>query len=300
MWKVIGHKNQKELLDKAIAKKQYAHAYLFCGPQGIGKKTLALEFAVGILTGDGLMAKDGLKAKNILKAETVSAAQSCASPEFNPDLIILDQEKIKIEDIRNLISALSLRPYFYNRKIAVIDNFESATPEAANSILKTLEEPNSSTVIILIAQSRKSVLPTIASRTQIINFSRLSEDEMLQAAVDREAKKYLRFFNGKPGKMFSFQSGDAFRESFIQNLKVLQNLKLQKPAGRLSFIKEFSDFDSGEIARVLDNWMDVEQSAVAGQPHGSKNLRLFLEAISGLKKNFNKKMVLERVFLEMV
>ncbi len=273
MWQAFGHKNQKKLLDSAIANNQYAHAYLFCGPSAVGKKALALEFA-GKILGAG-----------------------SAGGNVNPDLIILDQPP-KIEDIRNLISALSLKPYFYERKVAIIDNFENATSEAANGILKTLEEPNSSTVIILVARSIKAVLPTIASRAQVVNFGRLSQDEMAQAA-HKEAEKYLALFNGRIGKLVGFQENEDSRKKSKADWDALEKVKSLSGASRLSFMKGFAEMEAEELARLLDNWTDVEHSGLKNRPRAYKNLRLFINAAEGLRRNFNKKLILERVLLEL-
>lgn len=276
MWSTLGHENQKSFLDQALSKNQYAHAYLFCGPDAVGKKTLALEFANKILS-----------------------SENAKTPALNPDLIILDQEKLKIENIRDLISELSLKPYFYKHKVAVIDNFENANLDAANSILKTLEEPNSSTIIILICKNKKALLPTIVSRTQVFNFSRLTSGEM-KALSGKEEEKYLHLFNGRIGKMLLFQKDLQFRKSFLENAAALKKIKSAEKVERLSFLKEYADWENKDIANLLDTWIDSEQSDLFQNPSGYKNLQLFSDALSGLSRNFNKKMILQRIFLEMV
>jgi DNA polymerase III gamma/tau subunit len=236
MWKTSGHQNQKIFLDNALAHKKFAHAYLFAGPDMEKKKNLAIEFAQKILGVTG-------------------------EEKINPDLIIVDQEKLKIEDIRNLISELSLKPYQYGHKVAVIENFENVTAEGANSILKTLEEPNSSTIIILLAKNKQQLLPTILSRCQILYFNRTPQA-------------------GENGE--------------------LQKIAQQPQAQRILAIKEYAEMETADLSALLQDWLNNEHYQFLQNPKKYINVQSLIESISGLKQNFNKKLILERLFLNLV
>ena len=272
-WQTLGHQNQKIFLENALKNKNLSHAYLFTGPKQIGKRTLAMEFASNILE-----VKDPVK--------------------FNPDLIIAGGEQNKIENIRELIRELSLRPYQYQYKIAIIDNFENVTEEAANSILKTLEEPTASTIIILIADNKKKLLPTILSRVQALHFSRSAEGiGTLSGAEQAQAN----LFDGRIGKKIEFDQNETFRENILANAAGLADLKNKDAAERILAIKDYAENESKELTEILENWLDIEHYAVIkNSPELYKNLKSISEAIIGIKQNFNKKLVLERLFLNLV
>jgi len=268
MWQTIGHQNQKLFLANALKTKNFSHAYLFAGPAEIGKRTLALEFANKILG-----------VENPLRA--------------NPDLIVYGREQNKIEDIRNLIHELALKPYNYAYKIAIIDDFENITEEAANSILKTLEEPNPSTIIILIAANPKKLLPTILSRCQVLNFNRLPEAEL-------QAAKSAELFNGKIGRKIRYEQDSEFQEELIAESAKFAALKNKSQSGRLLAIKEYAELENPDLARILENWLDQEHyEFVRTAPQKYKNLQLLAESLLGLRQNFNKKLVLEKLFLNL-
>jgi DNA polymerase-3 subunit delta' len=142
---IYGHKKQIEFLGKSIESGSLSHAYIFSGPSFVGKKTVAREFA-----------------KNLLES---------GPGNFHPDFLeVTNDEAIKIDQVRELIYKLSLRPYSAKYKVALIDNAETMTVEAQNALLKVLEEPKSYTIIILVTSNTGKLLRTISSRAQKINF----------------------------------------------------------------------------------------------------------------------------------
>jgi DNA polymerase III subunit delta' len=273
MWFTFGHKNQKEFLDQVLASKNYSHAYLFCGPSEVGKKTLALEFASKLL---GIQ-----EGKN------------------NPDLIVWGDNKYKIEDVRNLISELSLRPHSCAYKIAILDNFENITDEAANSILKTLEEPNASTIIILVSSNKRLLLPTILSRVQVLNFNRLNEHELLEFLADRKLTelRHRIALAGKSGKAERILNDEKKLAEAENHASIFEDLKGTALAQRLLSIKSYAELETEELGSVMLHWLDHEHERFLSEPKRFKNLQLLIEALDGLKRNLNKKLVLEKLFL---
>lgn len=145
---------QREYFKNVVKNGHLSHAYLFCGPEGIGKKMFAYEMFrlvnqrdPGVLTG-----------------------------QVDPDFKLLtprleeDETKIYVEDIRNLKSYLSLKPYYGPYKFVVINDADRLVPEAANAFLKMLEEPSPFTVIILVSSKPKFILPTVLSRCEKVQF----------------------------------------------------------------------------------------------------------------------------------
>lgn len=166
---IIGHQQQIDRLIAAVSQQRVAHAYLLSGPPGIGKKLVALHFARQLL------------------CETAQGCGACSACHkvdsgSHPDLSILISEGsyLKIEQIRTLQQFLLLRPLEGRYKICLIDDAEKLTVEAANALLKTLEEPQPGTILLLISSRPEQLLPTIRSRCQQLRFSKIPRPELTE------------------------------------------------------------------------------------------------------------------------
>ena len=140
---VIGHKKQWEFLEKKHKANQLSHAYLFTGAEGIGKRMFAEEFAEFI---------------------------GCKFPDLKIIEKKEDKEEIDISQIRDVQNFLSYKSYNGGFKVVIVDNAERMNTEAQNCFLKTLEEPKGNTLLILVTSKPDMMLPTIASRCQVIKF----------------------------------------------------------------------------------------------------------------------------------
>jgi DNA polymerase III subunit delta' len=158
MWQVIGHTWAVDLLQRSLASQRLAHAYLITGPDHIGKTHLALEFAAALnCNGDEA------------PCHRCTACHK-TTQGTHPDVQVIEPEgvRLKIDQIRRLQYDLALSPHEGRRRVCVISQFERATTEAANALLKTLEEPPRHVVLILTATDASLLLPTIVSRCQIL------------------------------------------------------------------------------------------------------------------------------------
>jgi DNA polymerase-3 subunit delta' len=176
-----GQDRAKKLLQHALRSGRVAHAYLFAGPSGSGRHELALAFAQALFC----------------EREADDACGECLSCRKlrhgnHPDLHIIqpDGASVKIEQIRELQRDLSYRSAGAGYKVYIIEAAETMTVQAANSLLKFLEEPQSPVVAILIAPGPKSVLPTIQSRTQLVPFVP-ADREWMEAQLIAEGKSPL-------------------------------------------------------------------------------------------------------------
>lgn len=164
---IAGHTQQKSILLHALSSQRIAHAYLFEGPDGIGKKLMALAFARALLC---------------LNGNSCGTCSACLKVEHHnhPDIHQFDADgaALKIDQVRTLQQKLSLRPLEGKYKICLIDGAEYLTPGAANALLKTLEEPQPGTLIILLTSQPQKLLPTICSRCQRLPFSRLPKQQL--------------------------------------------------------------------------------------------------------------------------
>ncbi len=194
-----GQHQSKMLLAGSIASGRLAHAYLFRGPEGVGKQLLARGLAAAVNCKDS----NGLTACGICSSCVKLAAES------HPDFLIVSPDKgaIKINQIRSLIKTLSFAPYEAGTRVVLIEDVHTMRQEAANSLLKTLEEPPEDNLLILTANSAGNVLQTIISRCQTIPFYPLTSDETAEilmredSEMDSQAALLLaRLSEGSPGK----------------------------------------------------------------------------------------------------
>lgn len=163
---VVGQKSITTTLKNAIQNKHMAHAYLFCGPRGVGKTTCARIFAKTINCLN--LAAD---------AEPCNECESCVS--FNEDRSFNIHEldaasNNSVEDIRTLIDQVRIPPQLGKFSIYIIDEVHMLSTAAFNAFLKTLEEPPEHAIFILATTEKHKILPTILSRCQIFNFNRIT------------------------------------------------------------------------------------------------------------------------------
>jgi DNA polymerase-3 subunit delta' len=189
IWRSLrGHRQQLEHFRRAIARGRTAHAYLFVGPEGIGKRLFARTLA------------QCLFCPRVPDAE-LEACGACASCRqvvagTHPDLLTLACPEGKRElplaaligerDKRGregLCHDLSLRPMLSHRRVAIIDDAHTMTAESANALLKTLEEPPAGSILILLSPSADAILPTIRSRCQPVQFAPLSDHDVADLLV---------------------------------------------------------------------------------------------------------------------
>ncbi len=177
---VIGQKKAVQLLQSQLRHGQVSHAYMFSGPAGTGKRKLALALAKALFC---IQKQDD----GCGSCDECTKIESGNHPFFYS--VKPDGQSIKIDQIRELQSRFSYKSD--ERKAAVIEEADRMTVQAANSLLKFLEEPLSACVIILIAENGQAVLPTIRSRVQTIHLLPLSASEMEQRLVERGCKQEL-------------------------------------------------------------------------------------------------------------
>jgi DNA polymerase III subunit delta' len=168
-WKMYGYDWAVNILREHIIRGNPRHAYLLTGPQGIGRRTLALRMAQALNCPSP--EAPGIPCFNCHTCKQIERMQ-------HPDLLVVQSDpqsrNLKVEQIRDLQRSLSLTPYEARYRIAILLRFEEANPNAANALLKTLEEPAPPVILILTAESSESLLPTIVSRCEVIRLGPLS------------------------------------------------------------------------------------------------------------------------------
>ncbi len=177
---ILGQSAAKRLLQAHLASGQTAQAYLLAGPEGVGKRRLALEAAIALLC-------TGKSPRPCHECTHCRQAGRSVHPDLHLIVHSEGSDFIKIEGIRHLLGRLALRPFSAPHQAAVIDGAERLTEEAANSLLKTLEEPTSATRFFLTTSRLSQCLPTVVSRCQLIRCEPLPLDVIEQILLKEQA-----------------------------------------------------------------------------------------------------------------
>lgn len=317
-WPICGHERIVSALQRNIRENKLSHAYLFVGPHGVGKRTLALNFIKTILC-QGKIKPDG-------------KCQACFQVERNihPDTIIFQSSggQIKIEKMREIQKRMSLKPLAASIKILLINEAENMTEEAANSLLKFFEEPRGRTIIILVAGDLARILPTIVSRAVVIKFFPVPKKTILEffekeGCLKNEEKKNLEEAvansQGRPGSVVNVLKDKAslserqemtksFVDIFFANTSIFEKFKFvsqffKERQESLKFLENLIIFYHHLLLAKLgqEKWLDRKElfKTEVSIPLIKKNLEQIILARKMLSQNMNLKLVLENLMLNL-
>lgn len=295
---LIGQEPAIGLIKNSIARNRLAHAYLFAGPDGVGKKTCAQIMArtLNCMAGE---------------AEPCDACRSCTK-EFHPDIHLIKPKgaSLRIEQIRELQNSVAYKPYEGKWKIYILEDADKLTEAAANSLLKTLEEPPPVTVFILITSKIEKALSTIRSRCQQINFSPIGEEKILgfleRHYPDAEIEKRelaATLAEGSIGRAASFlEDEDAFGR--VEEIREIYRIIGQDDLAPFTIAEKWKERreELGDFFQILtllyrqSLWQNIE-----GTKEKLASINSALVAIgkteAALARNANVQLALEQLLL---
>ena len=326
MREVIGHQQARMQLARAVATGQVSHAYLFAGPDAIGKTTLALAFAQLL----------ECEHPDLVSGEPCGVCASCRKVLHgnHPDVTLVEAEEGKrllgVDAVREAVVRLAnLAPSTGRWRVFILPNVDRMTANTVNALLKTLEEPPPDVVLLLTSAEPENLLPTLLSRCQLLALHPLSPDEIVPALRDRwqvatgEAADLAALANGRLGWAVRAHDHPELREERARQLDQITSLTRATRDERLRLAGTLAT-DGDTARRVLEVWIlwwrDVTLSAcgathltssgtardeaerqghVLGQERAQAFLRALLAAQTALDQNANPRLTFDVLMLDL-
>ncbi len=257
---IAGHKLAKKTLQRAASDGRAAHAYLFRGPEGVGKKLTSIAFAKTLNCPD--------------KGAEHCGCSVCSRIDggIYPDVSIFeyaDKKTISVDNVREEIErGIFLKPFESTYKIFIVDDAERMNTSAQNAFLKTLEEPPPHSIIILITRLPSMILPTIRSRCHAVAFGKLDGEiarEKLREKGDMEEKDIdlaVKIAGGSPGKALKIRPEQLDRTTEI--IRSLATIDSRNPSAVFEFVESVLGKAKGsamqreaaeELAEAVSLWI---------------------------------------------
>jgi DNA polymerase-3 subunit delta' len=291
-WGLSGHEWAVQMLKQHITNDSIRHAYLFSGAPGLGRRTLALRLAQALNC-----------PKPVAPAEACGKCKTCQQIERMQyaDLAIIQAEKeggiLKVEQVRALRQSLVLKPYQGNYRVAIFLRFQEANANAANALLKTLEEAPAYVVLVLTADTPEQLLPTILSRCEVLRLRPLPvetvEDYLKEHGADQSNAHLLAHISGgRPGYALRLMHDQESLDFRAQRLEDLQKLLSSNRRARFAYAEKLTKRknENGEanerlretLLLWLSFWRDVLLCRAGAQtPLANVDCMEGIEALAG-------------------
>lgn len=274
-----------DFLEKAARNEKSAHAYLFTGPSGVGKFLLAKSFANALIAGTEV--RENIGKKEELDCETLF-------PRSENVRGVVKQRDIAVDDLRQALSRLGLYPHSGRKRVLIINDAHKLGTGAQNALLKTLEEPSSTAIIILVTCREEKILPTIHSRCQAVRFT-LCRSEELAGEGNKEAADLAL---GRPGRFVRLKEDAQYlaeQKKLWEDIASIQKASLRD---KLAFAERLGA-DAPQALEALEMWSWM----VWSKERNKEGAYVLLGEIEQTRKiisstNANAKLALEALFIK--
>lgn len=303
---IIGHKKNLSFLESSLDNKTLSHAYCFAGSIQIGKKLVAKHIAAKILN------------------------TNIDSISIHSDFFYVEREidkkkdrlkkNISIEQIKKINNFLQTRSWVGSTKVVVIDEAETIGVQAANAILKTLEESVENSFIVFLVNDEKNLPATVRSRCQLLNFYNIPENQILEGLIKMGFSKDLsekasKASWGRPGRAINFLSDSDAMEEYSKEINRLKNIVGQPFYKQIQLTEDlFGDKTDAirgrdKLKKILDLWIitfrqllrDDSQNIFINKKFLKKDVVKIItdmqEVIQMLDKNIHPRLLIEKVLL---
>jgi DNA polymerase-3 subunit delta' len=284
MWDIFGQTKAVDLLKSGVEQDRLSHAYLFVGPKHIGKGTLALKLAQAVNCPEEDL-PCGICA-------SCSRIASGANPDVQTICLAPGAKEIGIDQIREAQHTASLKPYESKFRVFVIDGADRLSTEASNCLLKTLEEPPDSVLLILAAEHKGQILPTILSRCQMVELHPVAAAVIEKGLVEKwevdegKAKQLSRFCNGSIGWALMAYDDESITAGRSEIIDKIIELGAAPITDRFAYAAELATLfgqDKDAVFESLYLWIGWWHDILLVK-HDCKDLVVNIDRIDGLKK----------------
>jgi len=284
-WNLIGHEWAVDMLKKHVVNGTTRHAYLFAGPPGLGRRTLALRFAQALNCQTPLDA--GIPCGQCRDCKQIEAMQHADLTVVQADS---DGGTLKVDQIREARRMLTFKPYQSKYRVAIFLHFQEANDNAANALLKTLEEAPSYAVLILTADNPEQLLPTIVSRCEVLRLRPLPIEDVRRDLENSgletdQANLIAHISGGRPGYARQLLESESLLEKREDRLNDLQDLIAASRVEKFAYADKLArDKDSMRQAILiwLSYWRDVMlRTAQAETPLVNMDRNVEIEDLAG-------------------
>ncbi|HSG45859.1 MAG TPA: DNA polymerase III subunit delta' [Anaerolineales bacterium] len=284
-WDLIGHEWAVDMLKKHVVNGRTRHAYLFCGPPGLGRRTLALRFAQALNCTN--LSDTGIPCGQCRDCKGIESMQ-------HADLSIVQAESeggiLKVDQIREMRKTMVLKPYMSKYRVAIFLRFQEANDNAANALLKTLEEAPSYAVLILTADNPEQLLPTIVSRCEVLRLRTSSIEEVKNDLESNgmdsdKAKLIAHISGGRPGYARRLIEDEVLLDTREERLNDLLMLLSASRVEKFKYANQLAkDKDSMRLAITfwISYWRDIMlRSAQSGTSLVNVDRNVEIEDLAG-------------------
>jgi DNA polymerase III subunit delta' len=250
--RIVGHRRLIALLSRAVARGTLPPATLLAGPAGVGKRRAAIAIAQALNCLNPRTSPE-------LDRDACGECAACRRIErgVHPDVIVLapgDTGTIKIDDVREVVSKAGFRPFEARRRVVIIDEADALVDAAQNALLKTLEEPPSASIFILVSSMPDALLSTVRSRCPRLRFGPLTAGEVADILIrdhgydESEARAAAADADGSVGRALSAESADLADARSSATRLLEHAARATDPARRLDAARELTGAKSTPAA----------------------------------------------------